>query len=148
MSGDRRRGVAVSTLSGAVAPRIAYTAGCRRYGRVSSATGYEVRLRSAIPPADSGNPTFDRSNADLADANSRPPLATQQAIADYLDRETARIDALIAAKRQMVGAVGGAIDRQMVRLCELEAVPDAPDAAARQWLDCIRGGVQVAASRW
>jgi type I restriction enzyme, S subunit len=31
-----------------------------------------------------------------------PRLATQRAIADYLDRETARIDALIAAKRQMV----------------------------------------------
>ena len=31
-----------------------------------------------------------------------PPLATQHAIGDYLDRETARIDALIGAKRQMV----------------------------------------------
>ena len=31
-----------------------------------------------------------------------PPLATQRAIADYLDRETSRIDALIAAKRRMV----------------------------------------------
>jgi type I restriction enzyme S subunit len=32
-----------------------------------------------------------------------PPVPTQRAIADYLDRETARIDALIAAKRRMVG---------------------------------------------
>jgi type I restriction enzyme S subunit len=31
-----------------------------------------------------------------------PPLATQRAIADYLDRETARIDALITAKRRMI----------------------------------------------
>lgn len=31
-----------------------------------------------------------------------PPLSTQTVIADYLDRETARIDALIAAKRRMV----------------------------------------------
>ena len=31
-----------------------------------------------------------------------PPLRVQQAIAGYLDRETARIDALIAAKRRMV----------------------------------------------
>lgn len=31
-----------------------------------------------------------------------PPLPTQRAIADYLDRETARIDALIAAKQRMV----------------------------------------------
>jgi type I restriction enzyme, S subunit len=31
-----------------------------------------------------------------------PPIATQRAIADYLDWETARIDALIAAKRRMI----------------------------------------------
>ena len=31
-----------------------------------------------------------------------PPLGTQMAIADFLDRETLRIDALIAAKRRMV----------------------------------------------
>jgi type I restriction enzyme S subunit len=30
-----------------------------------------------------------------------PPITTQRSIADYLDRETARIDALIAAKRRM-----------------------------------------------
>jgi type I restriction enzyme S subunit len=32
-----------------------------------------------------------------------PPLAHQRIVAEYLDRETARIDALIAAKRRMVG---------------------------------------------
>jgi type I restriction enzyme S subunit len=32
----------------------------------------------------------------------RPPISTQRAIANYLDRETARIDALIAAKQRMV----------------------------------------------
>ena len=32
-----------------------------------------------------------------------PPLPAQRAIANYLDRETARIDALIAAKQQMAG---------------------------------------------
>jgi type I restriction enzyme, S subunit len=32
-----------------------------------------------------------------------PPLETQQRIADYLDRETAQIDALIEAKEQMLG---------------------------------------------
>jgi len=31
-----------------------------------------------------------------------PPLVTQRAIADYLDRETPRLDALITAKRRMV----------------------------------------------
>lgn len=33
---------------------------------------------------------------------SLPPILTQRAIADYLDGETARIDALIAAKKRMV----------------------------------------------
>lgn len=33
---------------------------------------------------------------------SRPPLDVQLAIADYLDRETARLDALIAVKRDMM----------------------------------------------
>ena len=32
-----------------------------------------------------------------------PPMAVQRAIADYLDRETARIDALIAAKERVLG---------------------------------------------
>lgn len=35
-----------------------------------------------------------------------PPLDEQRAIADYLDRETARIDALIAAKERMRGLLG------------------------------------------
>ena len=32
-----------------------------------------------------------------------PPLDTQRAIADYLDRETARLDALVAAKERVLG---------------------------------------------
>lgn len=32
-----------------------------------------------------------------------PPLAQQRAIADYLDRETARLDALVAAKERVIG---------------------------------------------
>jgi len=32
-----------------------------------------------------------------------PPLAQQRAIADYLDRETARLDALVAAKERVLG---------------------------------------------
>jgi type I restriction enzyme, S subunit len=35
-----------------------------------------------------------------------PPVPTQKAIADYLDLETARIDALIAAKGRMAGLLG------------------------------------------
>ena len=35
--------------------------------------------------------------------NALPDLATQRAIADYLDTETARIDAIIAKKKRMIG---------------------------------------------
>ena len=38
----------------------------------------------------------------VARFHSRAPVASQRAIADYLDRETARIDALVAAKQRMV----------------------------------------------
>jgi type I restriction enzyme S subunit len=51
-----------------------------------------------------GITTFDRSitREDLdAMPVPVPPLAAQRAIADYLDRETARIDALTMAKRQI-----------------------------------------------
>jgi len=35
-----------------------------------------------------------------------PTLAEQRAIADFLDAETARIDALIAKKRKMINLIG------------------------------------------
>lgn len=51
-----------------------------------------------------------------------PPIATQRAIADHLDRETARIDALIAAKRRMVELLEerwqGLLDTTMDQLCD------------------------------
>lgn len=52
-----------------------------------------------------GSTTFDRSvtREDLDGMPiPLPPLSTQRAIADYLDRETGRLDALIAAKRRLV----------------------------------------------
>jgi type I restriction enzyme S subunit len=48
-----------------------------------------------------------------------PPLPTQRAIADYLDRETARIDALIAAKERVLALLAekrrGLITRAVTR---------------------------------
>ena len=48
--------------------------------------------------------TQDNLNAEQVGNAPFPvlPLATQRAVADYLDRETARIDAVIAAKQRMV----------------------------------------------
>ncbi len=47
--------------------------------------------RSDVPDSD-----------DVRELRLRPPLAEQRAIADYLDAETARIDALIAKKQQLI----------------------------------------------
>lgn len=47
-----------------------------------------------------------------------PSLATQRAIADYLDYETTRIDALIAAKRRMVELFKQRLDVQLGRLID------------------------------
>ncbi len=45
-----------------------------------------------------------------------PPQTTQRAIADYLDAETARIDALIAKKRRLIEVLGERYRTLLVRL--------------------------------
>ena len=57
-----------------------------------------TRLSKFMPPSQ-----FDIAWDDLRTMSVLlPPLRTQQAIADYLDTETARIDALITKKRRMI----------------------------------------------
>lgn len=62
-----------------------------------------LRLRG-IGSTDTGSVRTPRINwEDLGDIDvTAPPLAEQRAIADYLDAETARIDALIAKKQQLI----------------------------------------------
>jgi type I restriction enzyme S subunit len=50
---------------------------------------------------DVGVPGLSREHA-YAQRLRLPPASSQRAIADYLDRETARIDRLVAAKRRMI----------------------------------------------
>ena len=47
-----------------------------------------------------------------------PPLAEQQAIADYLDTETARIDALIEKKRRLLGLLEEQVNSQILKIIE------------------------------
>ena len=54
---------------------------------------------------DVGVPGLNRENA-YSQRIPLPPLPEQRAIADYLDTETARIDALIAKKRRMIELLG------------------------------------------
>jgi type I restriction enzyme S subunit len=78
--------------------------------RAGSAVGGYLRwvlaatlARQRMSAAATGVTRFGLRSDAIADLPVQvPPVATQRAIADYLDRETARIDAVIAAKRRMV----------------------------------------------
>lgn len=99
-------GVAVSAIHGAVstAYRI-YAPGPRIWPRFLH---YWLRSEPAVRQYKlmvRGITTFDRAvtREDLEGMPIPiPGIAVQRAIADYLDRDTARIDALIAAKRRMM----------------------------------------------
>lgn len=56
----------------------------------------------------------------------RPPLPQQRAIADYLDRETARIDALVAAKERMLALLAEKRRALITRAVTRGLDPDAP----------------------
>ena len=58
-----------------------------------------------------------------------PSLARQQAIADYLDAETARIDALIEKKRRMVELLASRMDALIERKILGEGEPRGPEWA-------------------
>jgi len=63
----------------------------------------------------SGSTFLELSTDALAEARvAVPPLAEQRAIADYLDTETARIDALIAKKQQLIHLLEERIDAEIM----------------------------------
>jgi type I restriction enzyme S subunit len=72
-----------------------------------------------------------------------PAPTTQRAIADYLDRETARIDALIAAKRRMVELLA---EREQAELSCL-VIPEDCKMAHLRYFARIQGGITVDAKR-
>jgi type I restriction enzyme S subunit len=55
-----------------------------------------------------------------------PPAIEQQAIADYLDRETARVDALIAAKERLLGLLAEKRQALITRAVTRGLDPNAP----------------------
>jgi type I restriction enzyme S subunit len=100
--------------------------------RVAVSYGHDSRyvrwaLRSAVASASwdaaVGGATFRALNLEPLGETPIPlwPHHTQRAIADYLDRETARIDALIAAKKRMVGLME---ERRDARISTLLWSPD------------------------
>ena len=137
-------GVAVSTLSGAVstAYRI-YTPGPLIWPRFLH---YWMRSKTAIDQYHllvRGITTFDRAvTRDDLDGMPvpLPPLPTQRAIADYLDRETARLDTLIAAKQRMVTLLE---ERRTVLLLNAVRPATAPPTWKRMRLKYLFDSVQA-----
>jgi type I restriction enzyme S subunit len=88
-----------------------------------------------------------------------PPLPTQRAIADYLDRETARIDALIAAKERVLALLAekrrGLITRAVTRGLDPHAplrdsgipwlgeIPAHWEATRLKFVAEVRGGITI-----
>ena len=96
--GDRRRSCAAATTSRC----------CRHASRSSTDHSCSVACRrtGAATARARGKwcDEFRGSNGrHRCDDAPLPPLAQQRAIADYLDRETARLDALVAAKERVLG---------------------------------------------
>ena len=67
---------------------------------ITKSPGFQQWLGAAAIEATIGNVNGEKYANLLVPV---PPLAQQRAIADYLDRETARLDALVAAKERVLG---------------------------------------------
>jgi type I restriction enzyme S subunit len=72
-----------------------------------------------------------------------PPRAAQRQIADYLDRETARMDALMAAKRRMVDLLDERDHAELSRV----VIPARCVMAHLRFFARIQGGITVDAKR-
>lgn len=98
-----------------------------------------TRVSKWMPPSQ-----FDISWTDLRSINvAVPSRDTQQSISDRLDRETARINALIAAKRRMVELLE---EKEYAELSRL-VVPEGCQLAHLRYFATIQGGLTVDATR-
>lgn len=75
-----------------------------------------------------------------------PPVPAQRAIADYLDRETARIDALVAAKRRMVELLEERLEGSVSEATHARSVADMAHRLPDGWRlvplkRCLRSSV-------
>jgi type I restriction enzyme S subunit len=78
-----------------------------------------------------------------------PPLNVQQAIADYLDRETARIDALIAAKERVLALLAEKRRALITRAVTRGLDPHTPlGDSGIPWLGKIPAHLETERARW
>ena len=98
--------------------------------------------------AKSAVPGVDRSDIHAIRV-AVPPLQTQRAIADYLDRETTRLDALLAAKERLLGLLAekrrALITHAVTRGLDLKA--PLRDSGI-PWLGKIPAHWEVERARW
>ncbi len=73
-----------------------------------------------------------------------PPLGEQRAIADYLDRETAQIDAFIAKNEKLITLL---TERRSVAVDRAIGWGTTPDVATGEWLGCVPNGWSLAPLR-
>ena len=78
-----------------------------------------------------------------------PPLPQQRSIADYLDRETARLDALVAAKERVLGLL---VEKRQALITRAVTRGLSPHSALRDsgipWLGEIPAHWETERSRW
>jgi restriction endonuclease S subunit len=78
-----------------------------------------------------------------------PPLATQRAIADYLDRETARLDGLVAAKERVLGLLAEKRRALITRAVTRGLDPRAPlRDSGIPWLGEIPAHWELKRAKW
>ncbi|MBN8204849.1 restriction endonuclease subunit S [Microbacterium esteraromaticum] len=74
----------------------------------------------------------------------RPAIEEQRAIADYLDRETAQIDAFIAKNEELISLL---TERRAVAVDRAIGWGTTPDVATGEWLGCVPNGWSLAPLR-
>ena len=104
--------------------------------------------RSLSPSGRNANDKLASSLGDHADILSRPS-ARQRAIADYLDRETARLDGLVAAKERVLGLLAEKRRALITRAVTRGLDPRVPlRDSGIPWLGEIPAHWEIERTRW
>lgn len=107
-------------------------------------------IRTQLELAANGVTRFGLPKSDIGSMRLPvPPIATQHAIAEYLDHETGRIDALIAAKEQVLGLLN---EKRQAFIATVVTRGLDPEARLRDsgvsWLGDIPAHWETERARW
>lgn len=119
-----------------------------RYWSYVHASLYAGRLNIPAIKQTTGIQNLD-TDAYLNQKVAYPPSASQRAIADYLDRETAQIDALVAAKEQLLTLLAEKRRALITRAVTRGLDSDAPlRESGLPWLGQVPAHWEVERARW